>query len=333
MDPTETVTRPEPATRVLLVGAGAVGQVYGYHLQRGGADVAFLVRPKYAEEARSGFHLYPLHRRRPRENPVPFRGFRVFTSVEEIAAAPWDVVVLCVSTTALRAGDWMANLAEATGDATILGLQPGLEDPAFVRERTRPERLAWGIITMIAYAAPLPGEEVPHPGIAYWLPPLSRFPLSGPEERTRAIAKLFRRGGMRTRVVRDVAPLVGLGGPALNLHIAALECTGWRLDALGRDRALLDLTHSAIREAVAVAAQQLGVRPPFWLRLLRPWLVRLALRLAPAVVPLDLETYLRIHFTKVREQTLLLLDRWADLAEEAGLDNQSLHTLRERLTS
>jgi ketopantoate reductase len=32
--------------RALVVGAGAVGQVYGHHLARGGADVAFYVRPK-----------------------------------------------------------------------------------------------------------------------------------------------------------------------------------------------------------------------------------------------------------------------------------------------
>ena len=35
--------------RVLLVGAGAVGQVYGWHLARGGAATSFLVRPRHAE--------------------------------------------------------------------------------------------------------------------------------------------------------------------------------------------------------------------------------------------------------------------------------------------
>ena len=43
-----------PPLRVLLVGAGAVGQVYGYHLQKGGAQVAFFVRPKHRAEAEGG---------------------------------------------------------------------------------------------------------------------------------------------------------------------------------------------------------------------------------------------------------------------------------------
>ena len=46
--------------RVCIVGAGAVGQVYGLHLQRGGAEVSFLVRDKYAEETAAGMVLHPL---------------------------------------------------------------------------------------------------------------------------------------------------------------------------------------------------------------------------------------------------------------------------------
>ena len=48
--------------RVLIVGAGAVGQVYGHHLQRGGAEVTFLVKPRYETDARAGFTLWRLRR-------------------------------------------------------------------------------------------------------------------------------------------------------------------------------------------------------------------------------------------------------------------------------
>jgi 2-dehydropantoate 2-reductase len=253
------------------------------------------------------------------------------TSDDEVGAERWDAVVLCVSSTALRAGDWLERVVASTGDATVLGLQPGPEDPALVRTLTGPERLAWGMITLIAYAAPLPGEEVPQPGIAYWVPPFSAIPISGPEECVQPIAGVFRRGGMRARVVPDVAPLIAMGGPALNLHVAALECSGWRLDALRRDRPLLDLTGAALREATSAVAGRLDVKPPLWLPLLRPWLVRLALRFAPALVPLDLETYLRVHFSKVREQTLLLIDQWEALAVESGGEHRALRALRDRL--
>lgn len=68
---------------VLLIGAGAVGQAYGYHFQRGGAAVTFFVRARYADEARRGFGLYPLNRRNPREAPVHFEGFEVAPSRDE----------------------------------------------------------------------------------------------------------------------------------------------------------------------------------------------------------------------------------------------------------
>ena len=37
--------------RALIVGAGAVGQVYGLHLQRGGAEVGFFVKERQAAQA------------------------------------------------------------------------------------------------------------------------------------------------------------------------------------------------------------------------------------------------------------------------------------------
>ena len=46
--------------KVLLLGAGAVGQVYAYHLALAGAEIGFKVRPKYVEETTAGFDLYEL---------------------------------------------------------------------------------------------------------------------------------------------------------------------------------------------------------------------------------------------------------------------------------
>ena len=62
--------------KVLVVGAGAVGQVYGHALARGGARVTFLVKPKHVEEARRGFVLYELNRGRA---PIRWSDFAVVT--------------------------------------------------------------------------------------------------------------------------------------------------------------------------------------------------------------------------------------------------------------
>src|SRR5690554_7703480 len=59
----------KPAPRILMVGAGAVGQTYGYHLSRGGADVTFFVKEKYRAEAEAGFLM---HQHRPLRGPRSF---------------------------------------------------------------------------------------------------------------------------------------------------------------------------------------------------------------------------------------------------------------------
>ena len=131
--------------RALVVGAGAVGQVYGHHLQRGGAEVWFLVKPKYAEECRAGFTVYPLNDRRRRAEPRRFAADGVVTRDDEVAAEAWDQVYLTVSSTALR-GPWLPGLARAVGDATVISLQPGIEDRKHVVQYVPEARLVSGLI-------------------------------------------------------------------------------------------------------------------------------------------------------------------------------------------
>jgi len=55
--------------------------------------------------------------------------------------------------------------------------------------------------------------------------------------------------------------------------------------------------------------------------------VRLALAVAPRLMPLDLETYLRVHFTKVGDQTRDFLRTYTSLGEAAGLPTGALARL------
>ena len=56
-NPTKTGKTRE--MNVLIVGAGAVGLVYGKHLQAGGATVSFLIKPKHRAQAEAGYALNP----------------------------------------------------------------------------------------------------------------------------------------------------------------------------------------------------------------------------------------------------------------------------------
>lgn len=309
--------------RVLIVGAGAVGQVFGHHLALGGADVTFLVKPKYADDCRRGFTLYPLDRKPPPAQQLA--GCGVITSPHEAAATRWDHIYITVSSTALRAGSWLTELAAATGDAAIVFLQPNLDDRAFLTSVVAPARVVDGTIGFIAYHAPLPGEtRFPAPGLAYWFPP-APSPFSG--ARATDVVSALRRGKLPARHVSDVTRAAPFQSAVLYAYLTALEGAGWSFSELrGGDR--LKLAGRGATQALAIVAHQLGCRVPWMIRLAaRPLVGRIALRLAPRIVPLDLETYLRVHFTKLADQTRAGMHSYIAHGQQAGLPVDAIEQL------
>lgn len=306
--------------RALVVGAGAVGQAYGRHLVRGGAQVSFLVKPKHAAECRAGFILYALNRpRRKRAEPERFDTFGVLTSEEQVAQASWDAVFLAVSSTALREGTWFARLAAVIGDATVVLLQSGPLDRAFVLERVPAERLVQGIITLLSYRAPLPGEtRFPASGVAYWFPPFTPSLMSGSDARLLPVLRTLQAGGLPVRRHADIASTADFPTAILMPLLAVLEAAHWSFRELRQGERLRQAARAG-REALAVLARRLGRRPPAPLRLLEhPLVVRAVLRLAPLVMPLDVQTYLRVHFTKVGDQTRDFLRTYVSLGRSQG---------------
>lgn len=313
--------------RALVVGAGAVGQVYAHHLARGGAEVAFLVKPAHAEELGGPLTLYPLNRpRRQRTQPVAFQRFAVLKDAAAVASQPWDQVYLTISSTALRAEGWFAGLAAAIGGATLVLLQSGPEDRHFISQHLPDEQIVEGVITLISYRAPLPGEtRFPRPGVAYWFPPLSPSLMSGP--RVAAVVAALRAGELPARRHRDIGAVSAFPTALLMPLMAVLEQAGWSFRTV-RERPRLALAAEAADEALAVMARRRGRRAPWPLRLLNhPLVVRLALAVAPRLIPLDIETYLRVHFTKVGDQTRDFLRTYLTLGRAQGLSVEGLARL------
>jgi len=319
--------------RVLLIGAGAVGQVYGYHFQRGGAEVAFYVREKYAEDARKGFDLYPMNRKNPRSAPVRFEGFDVFTDMGEAMAQGWDAVVICLSSTALRKGTWLEELAAGLGEATLVNLTPGIKDYAYVCERVPSVQVVSGLIGFSSYPGPLPGEELPKPGMVYWVPPMTKMAFSGPKARTKAIVSTLSQGGLKSKMVADVHATTAFASPVLQFHIVAMELTGWTFKALRADKPLMTLVNKAIRQANGLAAAELGKKQPLGLKLLSPWVMRLATRFIPMVSALDMERFFEKHFLKVGDQTVFGLETRIAMARQRDLPVDAMETLKERLVA
>lgn len=310
--------------RVLMVGAGAVGQVYGAALARGGAEVHVYVRPRYVAEAREGYRLWHLRRgRAPREERFVPAG--VHTTPEEVRAQPWDQLWLAVSGPAV-AEPWLEALVEATGDATVVCLQPGPESRARVASVAGP-RMVLGLIDFIAYQAPLPGEtRFDAPGVAVWVPP-GAAPFDGAAARLDPVLDVLRRGGLRARRA-DVATPSTYGGALLQCLVAALDGVGWSWTAVRRGDTLR-VAFGAFREIVAAARREAPA--PVWTRLVGPWLVPPVMLAARAILPMDVPTYFGWHFTKVGTQTRAHLDHWLRVAGVAGLPSASLAELRRRM--
>jgi 2-dehydropantoate 2-reductase len=262
---------------------------------------------------------------------VDWREYEVLTSATEVAAGSWDQVYLAMSSIGLR-GPWLAELAAATGEASFVLLQPGLDDRAVAVAGVGEARLVQGMISLISYPAPLPGEtRFPRPGMAYWFPPLSPSPMSGPTERRDAVVAALRAGGLPSRARRDVAPSASFASSLMMPVLVALEQAGWSLARLfsAAERGRLDTALAASREAMAVVGRRFGRQPPALLRLAaRPLSLRTGVAIGRRLIPLDLEAYLARHFTKVGDQTRALLSGYIDHGREDGLPVAALERLR-----
>lgn len=313
---------------MLIVGAGSVGQVYGRHLQLGGASVSFFVKPKYVQSCRAGLTVYPLNEK-PRFHPTTFSDFGVFSEPGEVAEQSWDQVWLTIPSDALK-GPWLDPLLDAIGKPTLVSLQPGTDARNLLLDRWEEERLVSGLIVLISYPAPLPDEELERPGTAYWFPPLSASPFGGPKDRARQVVKALKRGGCPAKLNRRTANRAALSTAVFMPPIVALEGEQWSFHRFFRGD-LLKLAATAAREAIGTVAAELGVRPSWYRFALRSILYRIGFWFSSKVAPFNMELYLKKHFSKVGSQTRYLIENYVEMGKKHELPTPSLQELQKRV--
>lgn len=312
---------------ILIVGAGAVGQVYGRHLARAGHAITFFIKPAHRPALANGLSLHRLGWLRHASET--WRGYELLGEVADVAARRWDQVWLCVPADALQA-PLTRQVVQAAGDATVVCLQPGPESVAQVRAwLPGPDQLVQGYINFISYQSPLPGRPGPA-GLAYFLSALSPGLFSGEAARVAPVVQALRAGGIAARPVDSIERTLGGGEAALNVLVAALECNDWRLGDFAGSEALT-LGRRAASEVLDVLAAERGIRTVPYRLLLTAGGSRLLLLLAPRLLPLALEPYLAYHFGKVGGQTRQILDGYLALAARQGLPVAALRELRSRL--
>ncbi len=314
---------------ILIVGAGAVGQVYGWHLRQAGHDVTFYVKAKYQADVSRGLTLHRLSY--STSHQLDWSAPAAISTLTQAAQQTWDQVWLTVSSDALRSRN-IADLLSVIGKATIICLQPDLDDVNFVRTHVQSVRqVVQGLITFISYQSPLLDRRGPD-GIAYYVPPLSKGIYGGDSSRLKAVIAALNQGGLKARAVPDFAKATAAAPALMQPLIAALELNDWQLDGFTKTPDF-KLGIKAAKEALNIAQRHSrSGRTPLSL-LLHGSLWRSLLPLAERVMPLPLEPYLRYHFTKVGQQTRLMLDTYIRLGTNQGVSTAQLKVVRERLGS
>ena len=318
----------------LIVGAGAVGQVYGHYLQRGGASVSYFVKEQYKEECEKGFTLYR-SRRSGLGHSEYFKADAIYTEFSELKDCEFDQVWLTVPSTALR-GDCLPKLKAVIGDATVVMLQPDLDDRDFVMSVFPPEQVVCGIVNFISYQTPLPDLPDHHPdadkhGVAYMLMPMMTAEFSGSPERVPDVAEAMASGRFNVKVEKDATRAYADRSAWMIPLVASLELENWSFKRLQLSSTSLDLAVDAAKEALHIVAAKFGKRQNWTERLFSLFWVKMALPLIRFLSPMDAESFVKFHFMKTAPQTRLMLRTFIDEGHKLGQPTAHLESLLDKL--
>lgn len=295
---------------VLIVGAGAVGQVFAWYLTQGGASLTFFVKPHHEVPSELPMLLEV-------KRPVVLTGYRVLKHLDDVVRQQWDQVWLAVPSNTLSQ-EWLPKILAATGSSTVLTM--AVEGEEHIPQA---RRVVAGF-PLIAWPDPLPGHSGPSRLVLY-VPPMARVPVSGEDAaRVEAVMQALEKGGCKTSRVPNASEL---GKPLTALlisSVAAIEAAGWKLrDFKGQWSALA----AACAREVLVADGG-GLLPRL---LARGVILRFAFWFASKWLPFDLEAYTKFHFTKVGEQTRVLFALWEERGKANGVSTRAIEALRRAI--
>ena len=228
--------------RVLVVGAGAIGALYGGMLARAGAEVSVVCRSDHDAVAAGGYDI------RTQWGDFVFRPARVLRAAAEVSAMP-DYVLLAVKT--VRGLDRPALIRAAVGPQTVIALVGngiGIEQEvadAFPRNE---------LVSVLAFvAASRTGPaSVRHHALGRLA--MGLYP-HGVSAATRQLADLFAQAGVPCEVQPQIAASRWLKN-LWNIAFNPMSVLGGAMDT----RAILapaegtELVRRVMREAAAVAA-------------------------------------------------------------------------------
>lgn len=301
-------------SRILIVGAGALGLFFGQRLQAGGAEVHYLLKPQKG----TGPYRIDEYQKRGKIRSIEFAPDGILDSITSVLPGAWSQIWLCVQSTALTR-DWLDSLRERAGCSTIVTIAQDVSSIELLHQVWPDGALIEVTPNVFAFQASSGGiDSTP---LACWVPD-GAFAVAGLLDRATDVAAGLAGGGLKSKCVG----FQGQGEISAALvmpYVIMLEAQGW---SLKRTQKSLRLPARAAREAAnAIAAMRGAKSPPSiatW-----PSIARLALTFMARTAPFDFESYLVTHFSKISRQTRAMLKDWIEVAKSRQMPHSALEEL------
>jgi len=318
---------------VTIVGAGALGRIYGVRLAAAGEEVSFVVRAaRLAETAPFVIERVNADKRRD-----------VIDHPHRVAEIPkrTSAVLVAVRFDQLEGPGSVADALRGAPPAPVVMLTPLLPRPRAALEAAIGRRVTPGMPSASGY---LDDRGV----VRYWIPRVASTLLEDPGHDGAAsghgrdaaaaraaldeLARRLDKAGIGAHLARDVGALNNATTIAFFPLIAAV-CAGEGVDGVLADKELLATVLDAARESEALA-QKLG-KVASWTHLLMrfvgPYTLKPGVALARTLAP-EAVRFVDTHFgPKLRAQHLAMGDAILALGEERGQPMPALVRLMETL--
>lgn len=319
---------------VIVLGAGALGRVYGARLAAAGLPVSFLVRKSRMDETYS-FVVEQVNGEKRRD---------VIERPKRIDSIPKDATLVLL---AVRF-DQIDRVRHDANDELAEALRAGPAVPIVVVSPMLPQQLDGlkGVVGRRVVPA-MPGvagyiDDVDDRGVVrYWAtgiaPTLFDDDASGEShtlgrDALEVLARRLTNDGLPTRFEKDVASLNAASTTAFFPLIAAIDA-GHGVDGTLADKDLLDTALAAAKECEGLAKKIGKVAP--WTQLLTrfagPYTIKPGVSLARKVAP-ETVRFVEKHFgRKLHSQHLAMGDTIREIGREHGVEMPQLERLLQIL--
>lgn len=304
---------------VCIVGAGALGRVYGVRLAVAGNDVSFVVRPSRLTEEEP-FVVELVNGRRRDTLPSPRR----------VAEVPKEADVVLLAVKVDQIDDRLASVLASAPHVPVVSVTPlfpqDYEKLATILGKERP--LVAAQPGVVAYER--------DPGIIrYWLPKVAPtlVDADGPADVLSRFVEALDAAGVpakRQAGVRDSNPATTITFFPL---VLALDAAGGTVASVLADKDLLKDTFAALKEAQELAAKvgPLASWASLLLKFATPLALKVGIKLAETASP-EAVRFVEIHFGhKVHEQHLRLGGYIVELGKRYGVGTGGFERLLGRL--